>query len=129
MTLPRRGARIDPEAVGYINAHASATPRGDVAEALAIHGALGPSTRTVPVSGTKGLYGHPLGTAGAIEAAITALALHHGYLPATANLCDRDPEVDLRVVAGDGVEGRTKWALSNSFGFGGINACLAFRRI
>lgn len=122
-------AMICTDHVGYINAHASSTPRGDLAEALAIHRALGSDARRIPVSGTKGLYGHPLGAAGAVEAAITALALRHGYLPPTVNLQERDPEVSLEVLHGEGREDRPRWALSNSFGFGGINACLAIGQI
>lgn len=121
-------ARLRPEDVGYINAHASSTPLNDVAEALAIRRALGAVADQVPVSGTKGLYGHPLGASGAIEAALTALALHHGYLPPTYNLQQQDPAVPLRLVVGEGLERRPRWALSNSFGFGGINACLALGR-
>lgn len=122
-------ARIGPDEIGYINAHASSTPAGDVAEALAIRRALGSAGERVPVSGTKGLYGHPLGAAGAIEAAITALALHHGLLPATCNLQQPDGEAGLNLIPHQQMrEGRPRWALSNSFGFGGINACLALAR-
>ncbi|MFZ5825126.1 MAG: beta-ketoacyl-[acyl-carrier-protein] synthase family protein, partial [Bacillota bacterium] len=120
-----RDANLPGYNVGYINAHASATPLNDVTEALAIRRALGVDASVIPVSGTKGLYGHPLGASGAIEAALTALALYHGYLPPTVNLRRQDPEVPLSVLSGQGLERRPRRALSNSFGFGGINACLA----
>lgn len=118
-------ARVSPGEIGYINAHGSSTPLNDVAESLAIRRAIGADSYRVPISGTKGLYGHALGASGAIEAAITALALHHGYLPATCNLAKLDPEVKLPILTGEGLKRRPRWALSNSFGFGGINACLA----
>lgn len=120
-----RDANLPAYNLGYINAHASSTPLNDVTEAMAIHRALGADAAAVPVSGTKGLYGHPLGASGAIEAALTALALHHGYLPPTVNLRRQDPQVPLPVLSGQGLERRPRRALSNSFGFGGINACLA----
>jgi len=115
--------------VGYVNAHGSSTPLNDVTEALAIGRALGGDALRTPVSGTKGLYGHPLGASGAIEAALTALSLYYGYLPPTANLRRQDPAVALPVLAGEGLERRPRRALSNSFGFGGINACLALAQV
>jgi 3-oxoacyl-[acyl-carrier-protein] synthase II len=81
----------------------------------------------VPVSGTKGLYGHALGASGAMEAAITALALHHGLLPGTCNLHDLDPRIDLNVLR-EPCAARPRAALSTSFGFGGMNAALVLRR-
>jgi 3-oxoacyl-[acyl-carrier-protein] synthase II len=81
----------------------------------------------VPVSGTKGLYGHPLGASGAIEAAITALAMHHGLLPGTCNLQTLDPRCELNVMTAPCAL-RPEAALSTSFGFGGMNAALVFRR-
>ena len=122
-----RDAAIAPDDVGYINAHGSATPLGDAAEAVAVRRALGAAAWRTPISGTKGLYGHPLGASGAIEAAITAMAVHHGHLPGTANLRRPDSGIDLPVLR-DGLDRRVRWALSNSIGFGGINACLAFAR-
>jgi len=119
-----REAAMPLEDVGYINAHATGTPLGDTAEATAIHLALGAHTRRVPVSGTKALYGHPLGASGAIEAAITALALDRGWLPPTTNLGSPDPACDLTYVASTGEDRDIRAALSNSFGFGGINASL-----
>jgi 3-oxoacyl-[acyl-carrier-protein] synthase II len=117
-------AALSPDDVGYVNAHGSGTPLGDLAEAIAIRRALGSAADRAPISGTKAVYGHPLGASGAIEAAITALALRRGYLPGTCNLRQRDPRVDLPLLQ-EGVERKARYALSNSVGFGGINACLA----
>lgn len=119
------GRRADE--IGYINAHASSTPLNEPAEARAIQLALGDRARSVPVSGTKGLYGHALGASGAIEAAITALALQRGELPGTCNLEQLDPQVQLRVLR-DPVAERPELALSTSFGFGGMNAALILGR-
>lgn len=120
-----RDAALGTDQIGYINAHGSSTPLNDVTEGLAIRHALGSDAERVPISGTKALYGHPLGASGAIEAALTALSLYHRYLPPTINLQQQDPEVPLPVLAGQGLERRPRRALTNSFGFGGINACLA----
>ncbi len=128
MTLALEEAALPPGAVGYLNAHATSTPLGDAAEALAIRQAFGPHARALPVSGTKGLYGHALGASGAIEAAITVLALARGWLPPTTNLEDPDPDCCLRHVPPEGLERRIDVALSNAFGFGGINTSLVFRR-
>jgi 3-oxoacyl-[acyl-carrier-protein] synthase II len=116
-----------PEEIGYVNAHASSTQLNELAEARALHAALGPAASTVPVSGTKGLYGHALGASGAIEAAICALALHRGLLPGTCNLVQLDPRVDLNVLA-EPCAARPSAVLSTSFGFGGMNAALVLRR-
>ena len=121
-------ARRDPGEIGYVNAHASSTPLNEVAEARALHLALGADhARAVHVSGTKGLYGHALGASGAIEAAITALALHHGLLPGTCNLVTPDPELDLAVLR-TATAAEPRLALSTSFGFGGLNAALVLGR-
>jgi 3-oxoacyl-[acyl-carrier-protein] synthase II len=123
ISLALADASVGPGDVGYVNAHATATPLGDAAEALAIRQALG---GTVPVSGTKGLYGHPLGASGAIEAAITSLALARAWLPPTHNLAES--ECELALISGGGFERRVELALTNAFGFGGINASLVLRR-
>ncbi len=120
-------ATLEPEAIGYVNAHASSTPLNELAETRALQRALGPTATGVPVSGTKGLYGHALGASGAIEAAITVLALHHGLLPGTCNLVDPDPACDLNLLK-HAVEREVDVALSTSFGFGGMNAALLFGR-
>jgi 3-oxoacyl-[acyl-carrier-protein] synthase II len=122
-------AGLPPEAIGYVNAHASATPLNDRSETLAIKEALGEWGGRVPVSGTKGAHAHALGATGAIEAAICALALDRRFLPATTNLRAPDAECDLRHVAPGGEERAVDYILSNSFGFGGINAALVFGRV
>jgi 3-oxoacyl-[acyl-carrier-protein] synthase II len=120
-------ARIGPERIGYVNAHGSSTPLNEPAEARAIRAALGVVADRIPVSGTKGLYGHALGASGAVEAAITALALERGILPGTCNLADPDPTIELELLR-DAREQRADVALTNSFGFGGMNAALVLGR-
>ena len=119
---------VQPEAIDYVNAHASSTPIGDVAEARAIATALGDRARSVPVSGTKAYYGHPLGASGAIEAAICALAFRDGWVPGTVNLGQLDPDVAelLPGLLREARSGRYERVLSTSFGFGGLNAALVF---
>jgi 3-oxoacyl-[acyl-carrier-protein] synthase II len=119
-------AGLAPEAIGYVNAHASSTVLNELAEANALRLALGSHAADVPVSGTKGLYGHPLGASGAIEAAITVLALRHGLLPGTCNLVNLDERCQLNVLRYP-LAARAGVALSTSFGFGGMNAALVFR--
>ncbi len=117
-----------PDEVEYVNAHASSTRLNDPVETKAIKAVLGERAYRVPVSGTKGYYGHPLGASGAIEAAITALTIERGWMPPTLNLSEPDPECDLDYVSGGGRAAGVGFAMSNSFGFGGINATLIFRR-
>ncbi|HET7167855.1 MAG TPA: beta-ketoacyl-[acyl-carrier-protein] synthase family protein [Candidatus Limnocylindrales bacterium] len=119
-------AGVQPDAIDYVNAHASSTPIGDVAEARAIATALGERGATVPVSGTKALYGHPLGASGAIEAAICALAIRDGWAPASVNLVEPDPDTAalLPGLLREGRPGVYRRVLSTSFGFGGLNAAL-----
>jgi 3-oxoacyl-[acyl-carrier-protein] synthase II len=116
--------------VDYVNAHASSTPLGDIAEAIALRKALGPRATSVAVSGTKAYYGHPLGASGAIEAAICVLAIRRGWAPGTVNLATPDPAVleQLPGVRADPLTGDIATVLSTSFGFGGLNAALAFSR-
>jgi 3-oxoacyl-[acyl-carrier-protein] synthase II len=128
MTLAMREAGLGPDKIGYVNAHATATPLGDVAEALAIRLAFGEHAERLPVSATKGLHGHSLGASGAIEAAITALSLDRGWLPPTANLEDPDPACRLAHVPAGGKDARIDVAVTNSFGFGGFNASLVLGR-
>lgn len=113
--------------VGYVNAHGSSTPLNDPTETLAIRQVLGRHAERVPISGTKGYYGHALGASGAIEAAICALASRRGWLPPSVNLQDPDPACELDYVRGTGAAIEPEYLLSNSFGFGGINATLVFR--
>ncbi|MBI5190302.1 MAG: beta-ketoacyl-ACP synthase II [Nitrospirae bacterium] len=122
-------ARLSPEDIGYINAHGSSTQMNDRHETEAIKLALGPHAYNVPISGTKPFYGHPLGAAGAIEAAICALAISDGYLPPTLNLTRPDPACDLDYIPLSGRNTRVDHILSNSFGFGGINAVLVLGRV
>ena len=124
-------AGLIPADIGYLNAHATSTKVGDLAEARAIRAVFGPDG--APVSSVKGNIGHLLGAAGAVEAAVCLLALHHGWLPATANLEDPDPACDLDHVSGEprkvgGDRLATLAALSNSFAFGGHNVSLVFGR-
>lgn len=117
-------AQLSMEAIGYINAHATGTPLGDKAEALAIRQVFGP--RQIPVSSTKPFHAHALGASGAIEAAICCLAIEHEYLPPTLNL--EKPDNDLDCIPKVGRPARVDYVLSNSFGFGGINASLVLAR-
>jgi 3-oxoacyl-[acyl-carrier-protein] synthase II len=121
-------AGLPPDAIDYVNAHASSTPLNDGAETLAIKRALGERAATVPVSGTKGLHAHALGATGAFEAALCALILERNYLPATTNLFHTAEECDLHHVDAGGEARSVDHILSNSFGFGGINAALVFGR-
>ncbi len=119
-----RSAGLEPEAIGYVNAHGTATPFNDAAEGKAIAELLG----RVPVSSTKAMMGHSLGAAGAIEAVFTILALREGFLPANINFRICDAELELDVVANQVRPAAVNAALSNSFGFGGTNAAIVIRR-
>jgi 3-oxoacyl-[acyl-carrier-protein] synthase II len=121
-------ARVAPREIGYINAHGSSTPLNDSTETSSIKQVFGDHAYRLAFSGTKGYYGHALGASGAIEAAICALASRRGWLPPTVNLDSPDPACDLTHVIGGGLEVEPDYLLSNSFGFGGINAALLFRR-
>jgi len=120
-------AGVAPERIGYVNAHGSSTPLNEPAEARGIRAAFGVMTDRIPVSGTKGLYGHALGASGAIEAAITAMALDREMLPGTCNLEVPDPTIDLQLVRA-AIPSRVEAAVSTSFGFGGMNAALVIAR-
>ncbi len=128
MRLTLEDAGLAAEQVDHVNAHGSSTPLNDPVEAAAIKAALGPHAYKTPISGTKGLYGHPLGAAGAIEAAICALTLARDYLPPTVNLANKAPECDLDIVGPEGRKQQVDCIISNSFGFGGINACVVIAR-
>src|SRR5690349_12062653 len=121
-------AHIQPNEVGYINAHGSSTPLNDPTETLALKHVFGDHAPRLQVSSTKGYYGHALGASGAFEAAICALSLHDEWLPPTVNLQCPDDACDLDYLPGRGRDARVDHVLSNSFGFGGINAALVFRR-
>ncbi len=128
MALALRDARVAPHEIGYINAHGSSTPLNDPTETSSIKQVFGDHARRLALSGTKGYYGHALGASGAIEAAICALAMRHGWLPPTVNLEAPDPACDLDFIQGHGREARPEYVLTNSFGFGGVNASLVLRR-
>jgi 3-oxoacyl-[acyl-carrier-protein] synthase II len=129
MRLCLEDAGLAPEQVQYVNAHGTSTPVGDIAETKAIKNVFGDWAKTgLMVSSTKSMTGHLLGAAGGVEAAFAALALHHGIIPPTINLDDPDPECDLDYVPNKAREVRIEAAVSNSFGFGGTNAVLAFER-
>jgi len=128
MTLALADAHVAPHEVGYVNAHGSSTRLNDTTEALAIRHAVGAHAPRLVVSGTKGYYGHPLGASGAIEAAICALAHERDWLPPTVNLATPDPGCDLRLLANGADTGAPDVIVSNSFGFGGVNAALVLRR-
>jgi 3-oxoacyl-[acyl-carrier-protein] synthase II len=128
MRLALADGDVAPTDVGYINAHGSSTPLNDSTETAAIKQVFGPHAYRLTVSGTKGYYGHALGASGAIEAGICALAMQRRWLPPTLNLECPDPACDLDCLPGDGRAAAPEIVLSNSFGFGGINASLMLRR-
>jgi nodulation protein E len=129
MRAALREAGLQPEEVGYINAHGTGTPGNDPTETRAIREVFGAHADKVAVSSTKSLHGHALGAAGALEAIATILALKNGILPPTANYNERDPECDLDYIPNQPRAARVGAALSNSFAFGGLNAVVAFRAV
>ncbi len=124
-----KNAEINPDQVDYINAHGTSTQVGDIAETVALKRALGEHAKKVAVSSTKSMTGHLLGAAGGVEAAFTALSIHHRIAPPTANLFKQDPACDLDYVPLNARELNIGVALSNSFGFGGTNGTLVFRKV
>jgi 3-oxoacyl-[acyl-carrier-protein] synthase II len=118
---------LDPAQVGYINAHGTSTPQGDVAETQAIKHVFGEHATKIPVSSTKSMTGHTLGAAGAIESIYVILAMQHGMLPPTTNYDYPDPDCNLDYVPNHPRPATIKLALNNSFGFGGTNTTIAFR--
>jgi 3-oxoacyl-[acyl-carrier-protein] synthase II len=128
MRLALAESRVEPATIGYVNAHGSSTPLNDSTETVALKQVFGAHAGRLAISGTKGYYGHALGASGAIEAAICALASHRGWLPPTVNLQNPDPACDLDYLAAGGRAAAPEYLLSNSFGFGGINAALVLRR-
>jgi 3-oxoacyl-[acyl-carrier-protein] synthase II len=121
-------AGVRPEQVGYINAHGTSTPAGDVAETRALHTVFGEGIRSIPVSSTKSMTGHLLTAASALEAMICLEVLRTGKIPPTINLENPDPECDLDHVANTARERPVEVVISNSFGFGGSNSCAVFRK-
>lgn len=128
MRLALDDANTPATDVSYINAHGSSTPLNDPTETTAIRTVFGEHADRIPVSSTKGYYGHALGASGAFEAAISALVLQRGWVPPTLNLTTPDPECDLDYVPNTGRECDAQVVLSNSFGFGGINGSLIFKK-
>jgi 3-oxoacyl-(acyl-carrier-protein) synthase len=122
-------ARLNTDQIDYINAHASSTQLNDSNEAFCIRKVFGHRTDSIPVSGTKGYYGHPLGASAAIEGILCALAFRDGLIPPTLNYQTPDPDCNLDVVANEPREGDLRYILSNAFGFGGINSCIIYKKI
>jgi 3-oxoacyl-(acyl-carrier-protein) synthase len=120
-------AGATPDEVDYLNAHGTSTPMNDRSECAAARAVFGPGIGSVAVSSTKSVMGHLIAAAGAVEAAVCALAIHHGQLPVNANLEEPDPDCDLDIVRGEPRQRRIRVALSNSLGFGGSNSCIALR--
>jgi 3-oxoacyl-[acyl-carrier-protein] synthase II len=129
MQMAMADAGVTAEQIDYINAHATSTPIGDASETRVIKLAMGEEDAyRIAVSGTKGATGHCLGAAGAIEAVFTTLAVHQGKLPPTINYDVVDPECDLDYVPNEARDAEVRYALNNSFGFGGHNACVVVKR-
>jgi 3-oxoacyl-[acyl-carrier-protein] synthase II len=129
MRLALKDAEVSADEIDYINTHGSSTPLNDSTETLAIKQVFADRAYRIPLSGTKGYYGHALGASGAIEAAICALAIEREWLPPTVNLQVADEACDLNFLPGTGRKQRVEHVLTNSFGFGGINAALVLRRV
>jgi 3-oxoacyl-[acyl-carrier-protein] synthase II len=122
-------ADVEAERVGYINAHGTSTPQGDLAETKAIKAVFGPHAYELAVSSTKSVLGHLFGAAGAVEAMMCVRALHHGVLPPTINYRNPDPECDLDYVPNEARQVKVDVALSNAMGLGGHNACVLLGRV
>ena len=129
MKMVLKDAETNAQEVDYINAHATSTPAGDINELLAIKSVLGDHANRISISATKSMMGHLLGAAGAVEAVVTVKALQHDFVPPSINIDNLDPECDLDVTPNQGKERKLTVALSNSFGFGGTNASLLFKKI
>jgi 3-oxoacyl-[acyl-carrier-protein] synthase II len=128
MRLALKDAEVTPSQVDYINAHGTSTPAGDVNETVAVKTVFNEHARTLAVSSTKSMTGHLLGAAGGIESVITVLAISRGILPPTINYETPDPECDLDYVPNTARRAEVRYALTNSFGFGGTNASLLFKK-
>ena len=128
MQATLKDAGLEPSQIDYVNAHGTSTPVGDKAEVNALKAVFGDHLPNLPVSSTKSMMGHLLGAAGGVESAITVLALRDGKIPPTTNYDTPDPECDIDVVPNEARDADMTHALTNSFGFGGTNAALAFKR-
>jgi 3-oxoacyl-[acyl-carrier-protein] synthase II len=124
-----RNAGLNREQVDYINAHGTSTPLGDVAETVAVRNCFGEHARKLAVSSTKSMTGHLLGAAGGVEAVFSTLAVHEQVAPPTINLVNPDPQCDLDYVPNTARRMKIDVAISNSFGFGGTNGSLVFRKL
>ncbi|MGH8717186.1 MAG: beta-ketoacyl-ACP synthase II, partial [Burkholderiales bacterium] len=122
-------ASINTDQVDYINAHGTSTPLGDIAETVAVKRCFGNHARKLAMSSTKSMTGHLLGAAGGVEAVYSALSIYHQVAPPTINIFDQDPQCDLDYVPNSARKMKIEVALSNSFGFGGTNGTLVFRKI
>lgn len=129
MVLAMKDARINPQEIDYINAHGTSTPAGDVIETRAVKGALGAHASKIAISSTKSMIGHLLGAAGGVEAVFSVLAIHDNVAPPTINLEHPDEECDLDYVPNHAREMPINVSMSNSFGFGGTNGTLIFKRV
>jgi 3-oxoacyl-[acyl-carrier-protein] synthase II len=129
MKMALKNAGVNPEQVGYINAHGTSTPFNDLNESLAIKSVFGDHAYKLMVSSTKSMTGHLLGAAGGLEAVICCMALDKGIIPPTINYAEPDPECDLDYVPNTAREAKVEYAMSNSLGFGGTNATLLFKRV
>ena len=130
MRMALRDAGLNPEQIGYVNTHGTSTPQGDIPECQGIRKVFGDWAKSgLVVSSTKSMTGHMLGAAGGAEAVFSVMALHTGVIPPTINIEEQDPECDLDVVPNVAREKRVEAVISNSFGFGGTNAVLAFKRV
>jgi nodulation protein E len=128
MRAALRDAGLSPEAIGYLNAHGTATPANDPTETAAIRAVFGSHADRMPVSSTKSMHGHALGAAAALECLAAVIAVRDGLIPPTANFNEPDPECNLDIVPNCSREAKAEYAMSNSFAFGGLNAVLVLRK-
>jgi 3-oxoacyl-[acyl-carrier-protein] synthase II len=128
MHMALNEAAVAPQDVDHINAHGTSTPFNDLSETRAIKRLFGTQAYNLSVTANKSMIGHMLGAAGGIESVFSVMTLHHGLIPGTVNLEDPDEECDLDYVAEGSRKKQVDYALCNSFGFGGTNACLLFKR-
>lgn len=129
MNMAMADANVQPTDIDYINAHGTSTPLGDKAETLAVKKAMGAHVSDVKISSTKSMTGHLLGASGAVESIFSIMSIYDSFIPATLNYQVPDEDCDLQYVPNEGIEQRVDCALTNSFGFGGHNASLIFRKV
>ena len=129
MEMALSDARLSKEDIGYVNAHGTSTKAGDIAESSALKTVFKDQAKNLCVSSTKSMTGHLLGASGGVEAIFSVLALKNSKLPPTINLENQDKECDLNYIPNETIEKNVNFVLSNSFGFGGTNASLIFKKI